>query len=119
MSLWNAFSHWSIGTDPDVPPQEVLAEAKKFLAQAAERNEATLLTLDGQTWLGWHPEIGLFDIVRKRAEAPEHLPEFLARLAAETRVHHGGASPEAALSGLLIAFRQVSPAHSAPLGPTA
>lgn len=115
MSLWNAFAHWSVGAEPGTPAHEVVAEARQFLARAAEHHEATLVTLDGQAMLGWHPELGAFDIVRKRADAPDHLPEFMARLMPESRIHQGGNSPEEAVSLLLKACREAAEPRS-PLG---
>jgi hypothetical protein len=111
MSQWNAFAHWSVGAQPDTPPQEVLREAEQFLTLASQRHEATLVTLDNHFLMGWHPELGFFDIVQKRPDAPAHMPNFVARLTPEKRVHQGGASPEEALTALLNAYHTAKEEH--------
>ncbi|MEB3197517.1 MAG: hypothetical protein VKP62_09970 [Candidatus Sericytochromatia bacterium] len=101
MGTWNGFTHWSAGRAPDAAPEEVRAEAEAFLRQAAQRGEATLITLDAGFLLGWHPELETFQVVARRADAPADLPPFLAMLLAARHVHAGADSEGEAIACLL------------------
>ncbi|MEB3221167.1 MAG: hypothetical protein VKS61_03720 [Candidatus Sericytochromatia bacterium] len=106
MTAPDTFVHLTAGSVPDATPAEVLAATEALLAEAAAREEATLVALDGSTSLGWHPLLGRFQLNAKRPEAPEHLPAWLSTMAEVPEAHASGASWEEALRGLLALARR-------------
>jgi hypothetical protein len=104
----DAFDLYSLVAERDADPAEVLAEAGRLIAAAAEAGTATLIELDGAYQVGWHPLLGAFRVARRSPGAPEHLPAWLASLEDARHVHAGGDRPDEAVADLLALVRETS-----------
>ena len=104
----DAFDLYSLAAAADADPGEVMAEAARLVAAAAEAEAAILIELDGAFQLGWHPLLGPFRVARRGPGAPEHLPTWLAMIEDARHVHGGGDRPDEAVAALLALVRETA-----------
>ncbi len=102
------FDLYSLAASADADPGEVMAEAGRLVAAAAQTETAVLIELDGAFQLGWHPLLGPFRVARRSEGAPGHLPPWLAMVEDARHVHAGGDRPDEAVTALLALVREAA-----------